>query len=431
MNSALSEINTNRDEYRRVLATENVPAVLHDQYLSDLRLFALDCPVPIQQRSKAHVDAFLSNLRTEQNLNESSIERVRNALRIYYQKIVRVRLKAAVPVAAFGDSPQRDDPLDTTFAELLTALANEIRLRHYSIRTERSYIFWIRRFIAFNNRQHPRSLGAEHIRAYLTFLATRRDCAASTQNQALNAIVFLYTQVLGMQPGDFDDFTRAKRPQNVPTVLTRDEVRRLLDALDPMHALMTGLLYGSGLRLMECVRLRVKDIDIESHKLTVRDGKGQKDRDTVLSQRVVPALRQQLAYARRIWEQDRKENVCEVYMKESLARKFPNAGREWIWQYVFPAARLSVDPRTHLVRRHHVDESNLQRQVTSCARTARIDKRVTCHTLRHSFATHLLQDGADIRTVQDLLGHADVSTTMIYTHVLNRPGMLIRSPADR
>jgi integron integrase len=254
--------------------------------------------------------------------------------------------------------------------------------------------------------------------------------AASTQNQALNAIVFLYSQVLNLTPGDFADFTRAQRPGRLPVVLTREEVKRLLDGLTGVYALMGGLLYGSGLRLMECLRLRIKDVDLERRRLIVRQGKGRKDRVTVLPDRYLEALREQIARTRRIFEDDLSKGSTGVYLPDALERKNPAAAKDWRWQYVFPAERMSVDPRSGAVRRHHLHENNLAREVTRAARGAGISQPVTCHALRHSFATHLLEAGSDIRTVQELLGHADVSTTMIYTHVLNRPGLAVKSPAD-
>jgi integron integrase len=254
--------------------------------------------------------------------------------------------------------------------------------------------------------------------------------AASTQNQALNAIVFFFREVLKRDPGDFSDFVRAKSPTHVPEVLTRSETQSLLDTMSGVNQLMAGLLYGAGLRLMECIRLRVKDIDFEARHLTVRDGKGLKDRKTMLPERFQDLLKQQLEHARVLYEADLKKGVSGVYIWPGLDRKYPNAAREWIWQYIFPSNRFSVDPRSHTIRRHHLHSSSLQKAVKNAAAKAGLSKRVTCQTLRHSFAAHLLENGCDIRTVQELMGHSDVSTTMIYTHVLNRPGITVKSPAD-
>jgi integron integrase len=268
------------------------------------------------------------------------------------------------------------------------------------------------------------------VTAFLEDLAVRGNVAASTQNQALNALVFLYQQVLGRAPEQYGQFTRAKRPKRLQVVLDRGEVRRLLEGLDGTQHLMAALLYGTGMRLMECVRLRVQDVDFEYHQLAVRDGKGQKDRVVPLPQRLEAPLRAHLDRVRELHRSDLANGFGEVFLPGALARKSPKAPREWVWQYVFPSSRLSVDPRSGKTRRHHVHENGLQKAVKAAAQRAGIHKRVNCHCLRHSFATHLLESGYDIRTVQELLGHADVSTTMIYTHVLNRGGQGVLSPLD-
>ena len=268
------------------------------------------------------------------------------------------------------------------------------------------------------------------VKEYLEYLATVREAAASTQNQALNALVFFYAHALKKPFGDMGGFVKAKRPQRLPEVMTRDEVEALLGQMHGVSALMAGLMYRGGLRLMECVRLRVKDIDFSRHQIMVQDGKGQKDRVTMLPERFVPPLKEHLARVKAIYEEDRSRGVPGVYMWPALARKYPKAATEWRWQYVFPAKGLSVDPRSATVRRHHISESVAQKAVKEAAFRAGITRRVSCHTLRHSFATHLLEARYDIRTVQELLGHANVSTTMIYTHVLNRPGLSVQSPAD-
>ena len=305
-----------------------------------------------------------------------------------------------------------------------------MRVRHYSIRTERAYEQWIGRLLSFYDDKPADLIETDDIQRYLNYLAEKRKVAASTQNQALNAIVFFFKEVLKRDPGDFSDFVRAKRSQHIPEVLVRSEVERLLAAMSGLNQLMAGLLYGAGLRLMECIRLRVKDIDFETMRLTVRDGKGRKDRVTMLPERYQQLLKQQLEHAKALYESDLENGVAGVYIWSGLNRKYPNAAREWIWQYVFPSNRLSVDPRSHATRRHHVHASSLQKAVKGAAAKAGLSKRVTCHTLRHSFATHLLENGYDISTVQELMGHSDVSTTMIYTHVLNRPGLTVKSPAD-
>jgi integron integrase len=314
--------------------------------------------------------------------------------------------------------------------KLLDHVRDVIRLKHYSIRTEESYVDWIKRYILFHKMRHPLDMDVAEIEAFLTHLAIDRRVAASTQNQALSALLFLYRQVLDKDLQRPVDFARAKRPQHLPTVLTKVEVRRVIGFLSGTHQLMAKLLYGGGLRIMECVRLRVKDLDFTCHQIVVRDGKGMKDRVTTLPDAVIPFLQDHLQHVKRLHQDDLRAGYGKVYLPFALGRKYANASGEWIWQYVFPASNRSVDPRTNVVRRHHTDPSALQKAVRRAAGLAKIDKRVSCHTFRHSFATHLLEDGYDIRTVQELLGHKDLKTTMIYTHVLNRGGLAVRSPLD-
>ena len=306
-----------------------------------------------------------------------------------------------------------------------------LRLRHYSIRTEESYVHWIRRFIRFSGGRHPREMGHPEIEAFLSHLAVDRNVAASTQNQALNAIVFLYKRVLDREIGDLGVIVRAKKPRKLPVVLTRSEVMELLSRLDGVPRLAAGLMYGAGLRLMETVRLRAKDLDLERGELMVRNGKGGRDRITVLPTRLVGPLRDQLTYTRALHLSDLTEGFGSVFLPDALARKFRGADREWSWQYVFPAAKRSRDPRSGAMRRHHFGEAAVQRAVKRAVREAGLVKRASCHSLRHSFATHLLESGYDIRTVQQLLGHRSVETTMIYTHVLNRGGLAVQSPLDQ
>ena len=314
--------------------------------------------------------------------------------------------------------------------KLLDQVRAKIRLKHYSIRTEQAYVDWIRRYILFHGKRHPQEMGKPEVEQFLSHLAVERNVAASTQNQALSAILFLYKEVLEKNIGWLDDVERAKRPARLPVVLTAAEVRAVLAHLEGRHRLMANLLYGAGLRLMECVRLRVKDLDFEYRQITVRDGKGQKDRLTMLPDALAGPLRTHLADVKILHEQDLQEGFGNVYLPFALERKYPNAGQEWGWQYVFPASQRSIDPRSNIERRHHLDEQTLQRAFKSAVRASGITKPASCHSLRHSFATHLLMAGYDIRTVQELLGHKDVSTTMIYTHVLNRGGKGVVSPLD-
>ena len=305
-----------------------------------------------------------------------------------------------------------------------------MRLKHYSIRTEQAYADWIKRFILFHDKRHPQDMGRAEVEAFLTHLAVDQQVAASTQNQALCALEFLYREVLHQELDGPLTLVRAKKPKRLPTVLTKEETRRVIGLMSGAHQLMAKLLYGSGLRLMECVRLRVQDIDFAQHQIIVRDGKGGKDRITMLPDAVVPLLRDHLQHVKLIHESDLAHGYGSVYLPYALERKYPNASKEWPWQYVFPSNRLSVDPRSGLKRRHHIDENTLQKAVRQATLLAGIHKQVSCHTFRHSFATHLLESSYDIRTVQELLGHKDVATTMIYTHVLKQGGLAVKSPLD-
>jgi integron integrase len=314
---------------------------------------------------------------------------------------------------------------------LLDRVREAIRSRHYSRRTEKAYVHWIRRFIFFHGKRHPAEMGAPEVTAFLTSLAVQDKVAASTQNQALSALLFLYRQVLGVDLPWLEDVVRAKRPQYLPVVLTRDETRAVLQRLNGVPRIMALLLYGAGLRLLECCRLRVKDVDFAANQIVIRDGKGRKDRVTMLPAAVRTLLARHIDQVRAQHEADLRRGAGWVELPGALLQKYPQAGREWAWQWVFPATRFYVDRLTGQRRRHHLHESVLQRAVKDAVRAAGIPKLATCHTLRHSFATHLLEDNHDIRTVQELLGHRDVSTTMIYTHVLNLGPAGVRSPADR
>ena len=315
--------------------------------------------------------------------------------------------------------------------KLLDRVRERIRVKHYSLRTEDAYLHWIRRFIFFHGKRHPREMGGPEVEAFLSHLATEGRVAASTQNQALSALLFLYREVLQFELPWLDGVVRAKRSQRVPVVLTENEVRALLARLDGTKWLVASLLYGTGMRLLEGLRLRVKDVDFERREITVRDGKGAKDRRTMLSERLLDPLRTHLAKVRALHEQDLAEGFGDVYLPFALARKYPKAGRSWPWQYVFASGGRSADPLDGVIRRHHLDEKIIQRAVSAAGRAAGIAKPVSPHVLRHSFATHVLAAGYDIRTVQELLGHSDVSTTMIYTHVLNKAGRGVTSPLDR
>lgn len=318
----------------------------------------------------------------------------------------------------------------TQAPKLLDRVRERIRFKHYSIRTEDSYVQWIRRFILFHGKRHPSEMGAVEVEAFLTHLAVEGNVAASTQNQARSALLFLYKEVLGSELPWLNNVEQAKKPRRLPVVLTEDEVRDVLANLEGVHWLVAALLYGAGLRLMEALRLRVQDVDFKRREVLVRNGKGFKDRVTMLPDRLAGRLQSHLATVRLLHEKDMAEGFGEVHLPYALGRKYPNAGTSWGWQYVFPSSNRSLDPRTGKTRRHHLDEQTIQRAVKQAVRTAGVVKPATPHTLRHSFATHLLQNGQDIRTVQELLGHEDVQTTMIYTHVLNRGGRGVTSPLD-
>ncbi len=321
--------------------------------------------------------------------------------------------------------------LQSAAPKLLDQVRTRLRAKHYSLRTEEAYVHWIKRYILFHGKRHPCEMGAPEVEAFLSDLATRLNVAANTQNLALSAVLFLYKEVLDQDLPWLTEVTRAKKPQRLPTVLTRKEVDTLLSALDDnTSGLVVRLLYGTGMRIMEGVRLRVKDVDIDMRQITVRDGKGARDRVTVLPQALLKPLKLQIAQRQTVFRRDLAAGRADVWLPDALERKYPNASRQWGWQYVFAADRFSVDPRTGVSRRHHINEQQVQRTVKRAADKAGIPKVVSPHVLRHSFATHLLESGYDIRTVQELLGHSDVSTTMIYTHVLNRGGRGVRSPLD-
>ncbi len=315
--------------------------------------------------------------------------------------------------------------------KLLDQVRDVIRLKHYSIRTEQAYLGWIKRYILYNGKRHPKDMGANEVTRFLTHLAVEGNVAASTQNQALNAVLFLYREILKIDLPWLDGLQRAKKPVRLPVVLTRDEVRRLLAQLDGTIWLIVALIYGGGLRVTEALRLRVKDIDFHYKQLIIRDAKGQKDRVTTLPESVIEPLQRQLDRVKLLHQRDLREGFGRVHLPFALEKKYPNADREWGWQYTFPSSHRSNDPRSGVERRHHVSDSAIQKAVHGAVRAAEILKPASVHTLRHSFATHLLEDGYDIRTVQELLGHQDVSTTMIYTHVLQKDGRAARSPLDR
>lgn len=433
-------------EYLEALAREEIPEERVRYYVGWVEAFRrYQGGRSLRERGPEDAERFLGELAGRQGMELWRLRQAAKALRICYRDVLGAEwagklrapeLAAASPGREPGVHGDPSDPDRKTAAGVThgiedwpARLRSVMRTGNYSFRTERAYAVWIHRFLSFC-AERSFEPHAESIRAFLEHLALTREVAASTQGQALNALVFFFQHVLEQPLGTIGDFPRSRRPRHLPTVLSREEVRRLFARFDGAFALMAGLLYGAGLRLMECLRLRIKDLDFDRGQITVRDGKGSKDRVTMLPERCREPLQAHMARVRARHEEDLRRGFGEVQFPPALERKYPGAPREWAWQWVFPADRLSVDPRSGKVRRWHVHESALQKAVKRAARAAGIDKRVTCHTLRHSFATHTLEAGYDIRTVQELLGHSDVSTTMIYTHVLNRPGLAVKSPMD-
>lgn len=398
---------------------------------------------------------FLDALKADAHTTDWQVAQACDALESYYEQFRGISLQPAPtnPEETVGRTPSGDTPVPAPrsieplekipeptksagkqgrvqWDALESALREALRLKHYAYRTEKTYIYWIRRYVQYHHWRKPSSMGASEIHEYLSHLAVNEDVAASTQNQALNAIVFLYRDVVKKEPGDFSSFARARVRRRLPVVLSRAEVQSLLHNMDGVEELVARLMYGTGIRISEAVRLRVKDIAFDRNEITVRAGKGDKDRRVPLPGVLKNDLLQQLDGRRAMFEADRKAGMHEVEMPHALARKYPKAKFEWKWQYVFPADSYSTDPRTGVERRHHLDPQRVQRAVQAAARKAGLTMRVTPHALRHSFATHLLESGQDIRTVQELLGHADVKTTMIYTHVLNKGPLGVVSPLD-
>lgn len=314
--------------------------------------------------------------------------------------------------------------------KLLDQVRQRIRFLRYSRRTEQAYIHWIRRYILFHKKRHPREMAEQEITEFLNYLATRENITASTQNQALSSLVFLYKQILKIEIGELTGLQYARRPRRLPVVLTQDEVKAVLQHLYEPHKTIVGIMYGGGLRLNECLDLRILDIDIQRREITIRRGKGNKDRRTVLPEFVIPGLIEAIEKTNRYFDLDQKIGINHVYLPDALARKYPNAGRELKWQFVFASHKTSIDPVTGKRGRHHINTKSVSRAISTAVKRAGIMKHVTSHVFRHSFATHMLENGYDIRTVQELMGHSNVNTTMIYTHVLNRGGFGVKSPAD-
>ncbi|MGA1237207.1 MAG: integron integrase [Limisphaerales bacterium] len=399
-------------------------------------------PRRLRQATPADVGEFLLAQHRRADTEDWQVRQADDALRLLYQQLLKCPWAEHWPVpspVSEESSGRLESPLSPVelfedwgeWREALVRMVTQLRYLHYSYRTEQTYVQWSKRFIRALDGRGPGEVSTADVRRFLEDLAVKSQVAASTQNQALNSILCLFREGLKREFGDLGEFERAKIPKRLPVVLTPQEVSSVMQCLEGVHRLMAMLLYGSGIRLMECIRLRVKDVDLEGGILIVRDGKGGKDRVTTLPEAALLPLRRHLNGLKGQHANDLAQGFGEVYMPLGLSRKWPNAAKEWGWQWVFPSGRLSVDPRSGAVRRHHASERGIQQALKAAFRRAGICKPASCHSLRHSFATHLLEQGYDIRTVQELLGHKDVNTTQIYTHVLNRPGRGVRSPLDR
>ncbi len=451
------------DNYRLKTISYGVCDAEHQHYMSAVKAFINFCSGQrLATLSADYVYKYLTDLAGNHDCSDVHFTSVVNALHILFVEMIKsdwaneflwdLNLSSFKSTAGggltvnLGGSAESSQGLNIRVSsseqtvvkkaalihpQLFIRLVIEIRMRQYSIRTEQAYTGWVARFLLFHDFKNTDDILQQHIIPFLEYLVVKRNVAASTQNVALNALIFLYKNVFKLNVQDLGGFKRAKKPKRLPIVLSRAEIRLLFDMLDQnMYRTMAGLLYGAGMRLMECVRLRVCDIDFDYGTIIVRDGKGKKDRIVPLPTGLYSELKKQIEKVSALHQQDLSIGYGDVYLPDALARKYPKAPKELRWQYVFPACKHSVDPRTGVVRRHHIYENNLQKRIKKSADLAGLSKKVNCHSLRHSFATHLLESGSDIRTVQEILGHADVSTTMIYTHVLNKPGLLVRSPFD-
>jgi integron integrase len=402
-----------------LIAKQFIPDKKVPYYLMWVSRFYSFCNRGVDETlSKNDVDAFIKHLT--KSCEEWQVNQAKEAIELFF--FFRHR--------ATQSNGQKDLDTDGQWKLAAEEMVRMLRLKHRSIRTEKTYMGWLRDFYRFLNGTSPHQVDSPHVKDYLSYLAVERRITSSTQKQAFNAILFFFRHVLDKELQDLHEAIRAKRGQRLPVVLTKQEVLRLFDHLDGITLLMARLLYGCGMRLQECLSLRVKDIDFERSCITVRAGKGNKDRQTVLPESLKNDLRNQLADVKEIWEEDRKNNIAGVFLPNALDKKYPNAGKEWIWQWVFPSQHLSLDPRTKVIRRHHMHQNTLQKQIKKATIAAHIYKRVSVHTLRHSFATHLLEEGYDIRSIQELLGHSSVQTTMIFTHVASKNKLGVRSPLD-
>jgi integron integrase len=399
-------------------------------YLHWVRKFLKSCNYQLENINTQHVSQYLDSLDADEKIADWQVKQAADAVILYVEEYLKRPLQQITSSAKDSREKSIGQKGSLAWAQTLEETRNAIRLRHYSLSTEKTYLGWIARFKTFMQDRDPHLLEANDMKKYLTHLALHGRVSASTQNQAFNGLLFLYRHILHKELDDLTSVVRAKRKVNLPTVLSRDEVKKLLSFLDRPYLLMAQLMYGCGLRLMECLRLRIKDLDFENDLLMVRSGKGEKDRALVMPGRIREELSRHVAFVKEIHDQDMKMGYGEVSLPDALEKKYPGAPKEWGWQWVFPAEKLSVDPRTGKVMRWHIHPAAIQHAVKEAVRKAEVPKMASCHTLRHSFATHLLEAGHNIRTIQELLGHKHVNTTMIYTHVIRKKPSEIRSPLD-
>jgi len=399
-------------------------------YIHWVRKFLKSCNYQLENINTESVSQYLDSLKSDEKIADWQVKQAADAVILYVEKFLKRPLQQITSLQKDYSVKSIDQKAPPSWKETLEEAKNVIRLRHFSLSTEKTYLGWIARFKTYLGDRLPTLLEADDMKKFLTHLALHGRVSASTQNQAFNALLFLYRHILHKEVGDLTSVARAKRKMNLPTVLSRDEVKKLLSFLNGPYLLMAQLMYGCGLRLMECLRLRIKDVDFENDLLMVRSGKGEKDRALMMPEKIKEGLSKHVASVKEVHDQDLNMGYGEVSLPDALEKKYPNAPKEWGWQWVFPAENLSVDPRSGKVMRWHIHPSAIQRAVKEAVIKAHLPKKASCHTLRHSFATHLLEAGHNIRTIQELLGHKHVNTTMIYTHVIRKKPSEIRSPLD-
>ncbi len=419
-----------RDFEAYLLKLGNIPEDKVKFYIHWVLRFLKSCNYQLDNINTKHVSQYLDSLDTDEKIVDWQVRQAADAVLLYVEKYLRRPLQEITTSENNSKGESLDQKGSPSWRQTLEEAQNLIRLRHYSLSTEKTYLGWIGRFKSFLKDRDPHLLEANDMKNYLTHLALHGRVSASTQNQAFNALLFLYRNILQKEVDDLTAVARAKRKINLPTVLSRDEVKNLLSHLNGVYLLMAQLMYGCGLRLMECIRLRIKDIDFDNNLLMVRSGKGEEDRALMIPEKIKEELTKHIASVKEIHDQDLKMGYGEVPLPDALEKKYPNATKEWGWQWLFPAEKLSIDPRTGKVMRWHIHPSAIQRAVKEAVMKANLPKKASCHTLRHSFATYLLEAGHNIRTIQELLGHKHVNTTMIYTHVIRKKPSEIRSPLD-